>query len=211
MATVKHISAVKTARYYTLGNLNAETKNIWMVLHGYGMRAEDFIKPFENIIAENDYVIAPEALSRFYAKGLLGPVGASWMTKEDRENDIANNMAYLSSIYENDIKPFHKQAQIHLLGFSQGATTMARFVSFQQPIFQKLWVCAGEIPEDVNWQQFKKLTDGGKLHIQLGKQDPLITPEHLTKLQERLEGKDIDYTIHQFDGLHEVNYTLLKN
>lgn len=211
MATIKHISAVKTARYYTLGNLNAETKNIWMVLHGYGMRAEDFIKPFEKIIAENDYVIAPEALSRFYAKGLSGPVGASWMTKEDRENDIANNMAYLSSIYEKDINVYSEQAKIHLLGFSQGATTMARFVSFQKPLFQKLWICAGEIPEDVNWQHFKKLTDGGKLHIQLGKQDPLITPEHLTKLQERLEGNEIDYTLHQFDGVHEVNYSLLKN
>ena len=34
--------------------------------------------------------MAPEGLSRFYLEGFSGKVGATWMTREDRLNDIDN-------------------------------------------------------------------------------------------------------------------------
>ena len=32
------------ARYYRLGNLDATTKQLWFVLHGYGQLAQFFIR-----------------------------------------------------------------------------------------------------------------------------------------------------------------------
>lgn len=211
MTQVNHIPTVKTARYYTIGNFSKNTKNIWLVLHGYGMRAEEFIKPFENITSEHDVVIAPEALSRFYTKGLMGPVGASWMTKEDREKDITDNLAYLKTVYDATILPHVSNARIYLLGFSQGASTLARFVAYIQPVFHRLWICAGDIPDDIDWENFKKLTEGNKLHIQIGKKDPLIQETHLDILQNRLKKKEISYVWHQFEGIHEVSFEILKS
>ena len=51
--------------------------------------------------------MAPEALSRFYADvtpGRHGPtstVGATWMTREDRENEIRDYVAYLDEMTDH--------------------------------------------------------------------------------------------------------------
>ena len=47
-----------------------------------------FIKKFEQLKRPEILFVAPEGLHRFYLKGNAGRVGSSWMTKEDRLNDI---------------------------------------------------------------------------------------------------------------------------
>ncbi len=34
------IQTTKSARYFQIGEINSKTKNIWIVLHGYGMLPE---------------------------------------------------------------------------------------------------------------------------------------------------------------------------
>lgn len=206
----KHIETTKTARYYTLGNVNSETRNIWMVLHGYAQQGEAFIQYFKNFAEQGDYIIAPEGLSKFYTKGLLGNVGASWMTKEDRENEIKDNIAYLEKLYKAEIASAGNIATIHLLGFSQGASTLTRYISFKQPVLHHIWVCAGDIPTDIHWQNFKHVTDNATLHILLGKQDSLIAPDKVTELSERLQQHEIQFTLHEFEGAHELNMDILE-
>jgi predicted esterase len=207
----KHIETTKTARYYTLGNVNSETKNIWMILHGYAQQGETFIQQFKNFAEQGDYIVAPEGLSKFYTKGLLGAVGASWMTKEDRENEIKDNIKYLEKLYDAEIASINNNATIHLLGFSQGASTLTRFISFKNPKLQHIWVCAGDIPTDIHWENFKHITDNATLHILLGKQDPLIAPEKVVELSERLQQNKIKFALHEFDGAHEMNMDILAN
>jgi hypothetical protein len=76
------------ARYHKLGEVNASTKQIWWVLHGYGQLSQFFIQKFEVLAKQNICVIAPEGLSKFYLSGNSGRVGASWMTRENRQMDI---------------------------------------------------------------------------------------------------------------------------
>src|SRR5258706_11376012 len=94
-----HIQTTRTARYYFLGSLEGEVKELWYVLHGYAQRAEDFIKNFLLVAAEGVVIIAPEALSRFYTKGFAGEVAASWMTREDRTHEIEDYVRYLDNLY----------------------------------------------------------------------------------------------------------------
>ena len=61
-----HIETKKTGRFFTLGNLGSQTNHIWLVLHGYGQLGEFFIRNFKIINNEENFIIAPEALSRFY-------------------------------------------------------------------------------------------------------------------------------------------------
>src|SRR3989344_9498015 len=94
----QHFTTQRTARYYTIGELNNKTKTIWIVLHGYMQSAAFFIKQFEVLKNDTTFIVAPEALSRAYVNGVSGKVGASWMTKEERESEIADYIFYLNSL-----------------------------------------------------------------------------------------------------------------
>ena len=96
-----HISIPRTARYFTIGEITPNTKNIWFVLHGYGQLAKKFIEPFEELSNDETVIIAPEALSRFYLNGGNGNIGANWMTKEDRDNEINDYVNYLDELYSS--------------------------------------------------------------------------------------------------------------
>ena len=99
MSNKHHIVVNKTATYHTLGDTKT-AKTIWFVLHGYGMLAEYFIKKFEPILNDETCIIAPEGLSKFYTQGFYGRVGATWMTKQDREVEIRDYINYLNQLYE---------------------------------------------------------------------------------------------------------------
>jgi hypothetical protein len=85
---------------YTLNELSDQTKTIWVACHGYGQLARYFIKRFDVLDAVENYVIAPQGLARFYADGNYGKVGASWMTKENRELDLDNQRKYFDMIFD---------------------------------------------------------------------------------------------------------------
>ena len=53
------IQTSKSARYFQIGEINNNTKSIWIVLHGYGMLPEYFIKklaPFWAIFCPNFFL-----------------------------------------------------------------------------------------------------------------------------------------------------------
>ena len=97
--TAHNIETSRTARYYSLGSFEA-VNELWICLHGYAHRAELFIENFRPIATDGLFIIAPEGLSRFYTRGFCGTVGASWMTREDRENEIKDYVVYLEKLYK---------------------------------------------------------------------------------------------------------------
>ena len=99
------IQTSKTARYFQIGELSSMTKTIWIVLHGYGMLPEYFIKKFECIANKETVIVAPEALNKFYLKDNYSRVGSSWMTKVERHDDIQDNM-YFAEFVESKSSPF---------------------------------------------------------------------------------------------------------
>ncbi len=100
------IRVPRTARYRVLGDPERAAE-VWFVLHGYGQLAERFVARFQALpgLAEGTRaVVAPEALSRFYLDvgggehGADSPVGATWMTREDREHEIRDYVEYLDRL-----------------------------------------------------------------------------------------------------------------
>lgn len=113
----ENILVHKTARYFTEGKLCNKTKQIWFVLHGFGMDAKNFLQSFALLFSDKVLFVAPEALNRFYIKGHSGRVGATWMTKEDRQNEIKDYINYLDSLYDYIVSTKANQVQITVLGF----------------------------------------------------------------------------------------------
>lgn len=200
MSTRHQIAVSKTATFYTLGNITS-AKNIWFVLHGYGMLAEYFIKKFEPIADDETCIIAPEGLSKFYTQGFYGRVGASWMTKQDREEEIKDYINYLNQLYHHVAElNTCKENKVNLLGFSQGGATVSRWAANHKIKYDNLILWASVFPEDMN---FENITSQNTFML-YGDADEFATDEHVKKQQLLLNQEEIDFKIIPFKGKHDI-------
>jgi predicted esterase len=194
------VSTTKTARYFTLGELTPNTKEIWIVLHGYAQLAADFIKPFETIASESRFIIAPEGLNKFYAKGFGGKPAATWMTSEMREEEIRDYINYLNVLCEYWGIQNHK-AKIILLGFSQGVATASRWLHQTTLPISRFIVYSGEIAAELQRPVSQALLSTPLIYI-TGNNDKLISAEKLEMVKTQMA--QLKATLIEFDGGHEV-------
>jgi predicted esterase len=204
-----YFTTSKTARYFTLGNEHAET--VWFVCHGYGQLAEYFIKNFEGLDPEKNFIIAPEALSRFYLEGFSGRVGAAWMTKEEREPEVIDYINYLNSLYDLLLKR-RSDVKINILGFSQGVPAVCRWVADGKVKFDKLILWAGIFPPDLNSDfsfTIENLLKDKLTYIVYGRQDQFLKEEHLVEIEKfKLIKPELKVLI--YEGKHEINKEILE-
>ncbi|MCB9189352.1 MAG: dienelactone hydrolase family protein [Flavobacteriales bacterium] len=196
-----HIPTTKTARYFQLGEFNPSTKRVLLVCHGYAQLAEFFLKWFEETDLKHTVIIAPEGLHRFYWKGFDGRVVASWMTKEDRENDIKDYCTFLDNVLNS--LPLTHSTQLVALGFSQGAATISRWAEWTKYDISHLILWAGVFPDDVDVKRinFKVNTP---IDILFGDEDEFYNPDQLLELQNYLSEKKLNFKFTSFKGKHKV-------
>lgn len=202
------ISVQKKAFYYTLGELNSETKHIWFVLHGYAQLAKYFIKKFQLLQNEETFIVAPEALSKFYVERMSGRIGATWMTKEERQSDIDDYINYLNQLFNELKENFSSEIKIHILGFSQGAATASRWVDAGQVIPTNLILWSGAFAHDLKLDFHTRL-ENVKAWTVSGNQDKIMTPNKMATQIKNLAEKG--FQIHElyFEGGHEVHQETL--
>ena len=198
-----YLTVPKTARYEIIGSIE-QAKIIVFALHGYGQLAPYFIRKFEGL-DEKIALVVPEGLHRFYLSGSNGRVGASWMTKEDRENDIQDNLNYLNALYTH-LRINNEKSRIVLLGFSQGGATAARWFTESPQLFHKLIMWASIFPPDISFPL--KLEDTQSHFFVVGDQDEYF---------DSLEAESVCdfYKAHGFkclrySGGHNIDTNLLK-
>ena len=95
--------------------------------------------------AEGWLLVAVQGLHRFYTKG--GDVVASWMTKEDRELAIADNIAYVSHVVDAVRAEFPTSQTLVFVGFSQGVAMAFRAAAHVRST--ALIVAGADVPPDV--------------------------------------------------------------
>jgi predicted esterase len=199
------ISTTKTARYFTLGELTANTKEIWIVLHGYAQLASDFIKPFETIASEARFIIAPEGLNKFYAKGFGGKPAATWMTSEMREEEISDYINYLNVLCES-VGVQNHPAKIVLLGFSQGVATASRWMHQTTIPISRFIIYSGEIALELQSPISPALLNTPLVYV-TGTNDRLISAEKLASVKEFMA--HLNATLIEFDGGHEIKEDII--
>lgn len=212
--TSRDLSFEFKARYFTLGELTSSTKAIWIVLHGYGQLASYFIKKFDSLSSSNIYVVAPEALSRFYTDPLQSTgrasdrVGATWMTKENRLVDIENYLTFLNTLSKHLDLPSH--IPVTILGFSQGAATVARWITDGKIKFNRMILWSGVFPPDMNITSAKEILKGKEIIVVYGKSDPFLNDNAYHSMEEISAKLEIRPTIVAFEGGHEIPEDILK-
>lgn len=156
-STVRHFPVQRSARYALLGEPGPEVRELWVVLHGYRQLAPRFIRRFRGIARPHRLIAAPEALNRFYvgdAPGRHGPearVGGTWMTREDREAEIADYIGYLDAFHTHLAEQLHPDCRTVVLGFSQGVHTAARWTGLGKTHPNALILWGEYLPTDLDW------------------------------------------------------------
>jgi len=207
----KHLLTTRTARYQQLGEPTLATRQLWVVLHGYGQLAEYFIRHFSFLHASDPngtVIVAPEALSRFYLHGTSGRVGASWMTRADRLTEIADQETYLSALLRPQLEAA-PAAQVTVLGFSQGTATAGRWLASLAPTWRphRLVLWGGDFPADT--LPAPALLTGLPVALVCGDHDEFISSEAFQQQAEQLQKTGALVTTHSFEGGHIMHQPLL--
>jgi predicted esterase len=205
------IAVQKTAHFYTLGHPSASTKRFWIICHGYGQLASRLIQQFQLLDLEENFILAPEGLHRFYWQGFSGEVAASWMTKADRLDDIADYSNYLQQVYEQYLSILPQNIQIILFGFSQGCATQCRWIIAKQPHFNKLVLWGGTLPEDIDYQPLLPYLSNKEIIFAYGLQDQFLTVENrIEKHIDFAKANGILMKTWTFEGKHETRKEVLR-
>lgn len=204
------------ARYFKIGEIDAHTKQVWFVLHGYGQLAKYFLQKFNILLEQNVCVVAPEGLSKFYLEDAVTRsqtgstrVGATWMTRENRLTEIDNYLQYLNKVYEIEMQG-HKHIPVTIVGFSQGAATASRWVLSGTP-FSKLILWAGIFPDDMDFEKGKEILKGKDVRMVYGTNDIFLTEQRITEMKLLAAKTGVLSEPQTFDGGHQIDErTLLK-
>lgn len=210
-----HVTVPRTARYYTLGEVGRDTRAVWIVCHGYGHLAAEFIARFTPADDGSHLILAPEALNRYYHDTRPGAsqtsaVGATWMTKEDRSSEIGDQITYLDTLYHTIFRDVPRDSvRLTALGFSQGVATVSRWLAHTRLRVDRVVCWAGAIPDDVS------LTSDSALHraslvLVYGARDEYATTERVGRQVAALRAADKSFTQMEFDGGHRLDDDTLR-
>lgn len=200
----KHeIKIVKSARYFSNTIDPVNVKSVWFVIHGYAQLAKEFIHDFNFLLNDSTLIIAPEGLSKFYSRN---KIGASWMTKEDRLNEIKDYLNYLEKVIAEvksniDISASKK----NLLGFSQGVHTAVRFFIHTGNHFDKLILCSSDFPNDADFNSLNSKLKKSKLYYLYGNKDEILNQKIFYDNKNLLKKNEIDFEEITFEGKHEIH------
>ena len=194
------------ARIGIVGELATATE-VWLLLHGYGMLSQGILHWFRAAERPGRVLVAPEALSRFYAeeKGIRR-VGACWMTREDRENDLADQQAYLDRVVV-DIVGEIPRLEVH--GFSQGVAAGVRWVVRERRPVARLVCWGGTVPHEIAPASLNRAVGGGPVHFAVGDRDHWVAPALVATDAARLRDGGCPAVVHRFAGGHRVDNGVL--
>lgn len=199
-----------TNSYTTLNTLSDTTENVWIVIHGLGHLSRYFIRHFDGLPADKNYIIAPQAPSKYYLNTTYTHVGASWLTKEDTQRETQNVLAYLDAVLTAVQVP--ENCNLIVLGFSQGVSIASRWVAQRKIKCDQLVLYAGGIPNELKPSEFDfLLKNGTKVTVIVGDTDEYVTDERRKTESEKIEklfgGKAKEIL---FEGGHEVKKDLIE-
>ncbi len=205
----KEISYKATNSYSTLNDFTENTKNVWFVCHGMGYLSRYFLKYFKGLNADENYIIAPQAPSKYYIQPKMH-VGANWLTRLDTKVGTENIMHYFDSVFEAEKIP--ENINLIVLGYSQGVSVALRYLALRKLNCEQIVLHSGGIPKELNATDFKYLNNDTKVKLIYGTEDEYLDENRIeleSKRAKELFGERIK--VLPFDGKHVVNVDYINN
>lgn len=168
--------------------------------HGYAEVAEAELKRLQSIEGSSAWtLVSIQALHRFY-RGRSSDVVASWMTRQDRDLAIQDNIAYTLRVLDAALADHGAASRLVLSGFSQGVAMAYRTAcSLPQPPSGVI-ALAGDVPPELNSTTLSRIPAA---LIGRGVRDEWYTDEKLQTDESRLREAGVTVQVARFDGAHE--------
>lgn len=208
-STQKEISYQTSNTYETLNSLTDKTKNIWFVSHGMGFLTRYFLRYFESLNKEENFIIAPQAPSKYYLPPKMRHVGASWLTKENTQLEMENIVRYFDGLFKQEKLP--PQSNFIVLGFSQGVSVALRYLAKREISCDQIIIHSGKIPNELKPLDFEHLPQSTKVLLIYGNQDEYLDAPQIEIEINRAKSLFGDrLEIYPFEGGHEINMNLVS-
>jgi predicted esterase len=166
--------------------------------HGYMENAAITMDILRRIVGDRAWLmVSVQGLHRFYNRG-HDVVIANWMTSEDRELAIADNIAYVKAVLDTVRREYSSRKPVVFVGFSQGVAMAYRAAAFAGP-GHGLILLAGDVPPDVS----PLVHTLPPILLGRGAKDDWYTPSKAAKDVAQLKSAGVQFEEFVFDGGHE--------
>jgi len=204
----KEITYTTSNSYSTLNTLTERTKNVWFVCHGMGYLSRYFLRYFKHLSAEENYIIAPQAPSKYYMQPKMH-VGANWLTRDNTESGMQNILNYFDAVFEAETIP--KNINLIVFGYSQGVSVAMRYLAKRQLQCSQLVLHSGGIPKELTAKDFEYLSEDTKVKLIYGTEDEYLDAERIVYEKQRAEELfENRLQVFPFDGKHVVNVDFIN-
>ena len=203
----KQVSYRTTNSYSTFNELTENTKNIWFACHGLGYLSRYFVRYFDGLNENENYIIAPQAPSKYYQGKEFRHVGANWLTRENTVGETKNVLNYLDAILQAENLPEEKR--LILFGYSQGVSVSMRWAASRKIPCDVLVIHSGGIPKELTSEDFAYLKNT-RVFLIYGTEDEYLTETRIKEqvaTAKQLFGDRLQ--VLTFEGKHEVNRELI--
>jgi predicted esterase len=192
-----HTIAISTLGRYLVDPAERPT-GLLVGFHGQSETAAIELDHLRQIRGDRRWtLVSVQGLNRYYTR--KGDVVAAWMTREDRELVIADNIRYVRTVLDAVREKFPDlPSRLVYCGFSQGTAMAYRAAAFSGHSATGVIILAGDLPPDVE----PVATRLPPVLVGRGTAEEWYTAEKAARDIARLQAAGVRVAEHVFDAGH---------
>ena len=168
--------------------------------HGYAEGAEAQLERMRAIPGAGRWrLVAVQGLHRFYQRR-ENQVIASWLTRQDRELAIADNLAYVEGVMRDVEKEWPGARRVVLAGFSQGVAMVYRVAAAAPRPVDGVIAVGGDVPPELDAAALARVPSA---LVCRGERDEWYTTDKFDNDIGRLREAGVAVRPLAYDGGHE--------
>ena len=198
--TVERTIETRTHGRYLVSTPSESGAPLLVGFHGYGENAEDGLRRLQTIPGSDRWLlVSVQALNRFY-RTRTNEIVASWMTRQNRELVIGDNVAYISGVIREVREEWSTGKTLVLAGFSQGVAMAFRAAVSLDPSVTGVIALGGDVPPELNASALSRIPSA---LIGRGARDQYYSEATHSQDERRLREAAVDLRVVSLDAAHE--------
>jgi predicted esterase len=199
MVVARTIAVSTHGRYIVQESAGAGPWRLLIGFHGYAEAAEIQFERLRSIPVGDSWLrVSVQALHRFY-RGRTTDVVASWMTRQDRELAIDDNITYVQAVVD-DVSRDRQVASVAFAGFSQGVAMAFRAAARLELPVAGVVAIGGDVPPELG---AAALANTHAVLLGRGSNDQWYGAQTLASDVARLREAGVHVDVLEFEGGHE--------
>jgi len=205
----RNIATTTHGRYLVLPASTPAPAGLLVGFHGYAEGAESQLERLRAIPGSDRWtLVSVQGLHRFYQRR-TNEVIASWMTRQDRELAIADNLAYVEAVVDALAREMGREpARLVFAAFSQGVAMGFRAATATTRRVNGVIAVGGDVPPEID---AAALAGAQNALVCRGTSDEWYTDAKFQNDITRLRQSGVTVHAVTFEGGHEWSDAVLQN